>query len=59
MVFSDGGFGYAWHNFDKRFDLSDPEFQNEENRFGWIVEIDPVDGTSKPVKRTALGTSEA
>ncbi|MFK8027361.1 MAG: PhoX family phosphatase [Gammaproteobacteria bacterium] len=53
--FSDGGFGYAWHNFDKRFDLSDPEFQNEENRFGWIVEIDPVDGTSKPVKRTALG----
>lgn len=53
--FTNGGFGYGWHNFDKRFDLSNPEFQNEENRFGWIVEIDPVDGTSKPVKRTALG----
>ncbi len=53
--FSESGFGYGWQNFDKRFDLSDPDYQNEENRFGWIVEIDPMDGTSKPVKRTALG----
>ena len=53
--FSENGFGYGWQNFDKRFDLSDPDYKNEENRFGWIVEIDPMDGTSKPVKRTALG----
>ncbi len=53
--FSDNGFGYGWQNFDRRFDLSDPDYRNEENRFGWVVEIDPMDGTSKPVKRTALG----
>jgi secreted PhoX family phosphatase len=49
------GFGYGWHFFDKRFDLSDPDFVNEQNRFGWIVEIDPFDGSKKPVKRTAMG----
>jgi len=52
---SENGFGYGWQNFDKRFDLSDPDYINESNRFGWIVEIDPFDGTQKPVKRTALG----
>ncbi|MEM6413083.1 MAG: PhoX family phosphatase [Pseudomonadota bacterium] len=49
------GFGYGWYNFDRRFDLSDPDYVNESNRFGWIVEIDPMDGTQMPVKRTALG----
>ncbi len=49
------GFGYGWEFFDKRFDLSDPEYVNESNRFGWIVEIDPFDASKKPVKRTALG----
>ena len=53
--FSDSGFGYGWHMFDKRFDLTDDDYANEQNRFGWIVEIDPFDGTQKPVKRTALG----
>lgn len=53
--FSSEGFGYDWHKFDPRFDLSNPEFANEYNRFGWIVEIDPRDGTRTPVKRTALG----
>jgi hypothetical protein len=53
--FSAGGFGYGWHNFDARFDLSNPEYVNEENRFGWVVEIDPFDEDETPVKRTALG----
>ncbi|MFC3150570.1 PhoX family protein [Litoribrevibacter euphylliae] len=53
--FSENGFGYGWHVFDRRFDLSDPDYKNEENRFGWVVEIDPFDGTQVPVKRTALG----
>lgn len=53
--FSENGFGYGWHLFDRRFDLSDSDYQNEENRFGWVVEIDPFDATQTPVKRTALG----
>ena len=53
--FSENGFNYAWHLFDRRFDLSDQDYQNEENRFGWVVEIDPFDATQTPVKRTALG----
>ncbi|MEB3359966.1 MAG: PhoX family phosphatase [Synechococcales bacterium] len=53
--FSEEGFGYGWHVFDARFDLSNPEYTNEENRFGWVVEIDPFDASQTPVKRTALG----
>lgn len=46
---------YGWEKFDRRFDLSQQDYKNEENRFGWVVEIDPFDSTKKPVKRTALG----
>lgn len=53
--FSAEGFRYGWHLFDRRFDLSDEDYRHEENRFGWVVEIDPLDPTRMPVKRTALG----
>jgi len=47
------GFDYNWHKAEPRFDLSAD--RNEPNRFGWVVEIDPCDPASTPVKRTALG----
>ena len=47
------GAGYLWHTTDTRFN-ADTE-PNEPNRFGFVVEIDPWDPTSTPVKRSALG----
>ena len=48
-----GGAGYRWHEHDERFDAT--KHPNEPHRFGWIVEFDPANPSSTPVKRTALG----
>ena len=48
-----GPTGTQWFTTDTRFDVS--KEPNESNRFGWVVEIDPWNRNSTPVKRTGLG----
>ena len=45
--------GYAWASADERFDIA--RHPNEPNRAGYVVEIDPLDPSATPKKRTALG----
>ncbi|MFV0513910.1 MAG: PhoX family protein [Jhaorihella sp.] len=47
------GWGYDYHKWDARFDIS--KNPNEPHRAGWVVEIDPTDPASTPVKHTGLG----
>ena len=44
---------YGYETAQARFDIATEP--NEPHRFGYVVEIDPADPTSTPVKRTALG----
>lgn len=52
---------YAWETAEPRFNAgiagasSTQDYRNEPNTYGWVVEIDPFDPNSTPVKRTALG----
>ncbi len=47
------GWGYDYHKWDARFDIS--RNPHEPHRAGWVVEIDPADPASTPVKHTGLG----
>lgn len=47
------GFNYNWHLTDPRFNARTNPL--EPHLFGWVVEIDPNDPKSVPVKRTAMG----
>ncbi|WP_284230479.1 PhoX family protein [Mycobacterium antarcticum] len=42
-----------WETFDPRFDVT--KTPNEVNRFGYVVEVNPWDPASTPVKHTAMG----
>ena len=44
---------YQWGRHFDRFDVS--KEPNEPNKFGWVVEVDPMDPNSTPKKRSALG----
>ncbi|WP_209372189.1 PhoX family protein [Brevibacterium renqingii] len=45
----------GWEADLDRFDTNNAGYANEANRFGWIVEVDPWDPDSTPLKHTNMG----
>lgn len=52
-VQGEGQSARGWELYHDRFDLA--KEPNEINRFGYIVEINPYDPTSTPIKHTSMG----
>ncbi len=50
-----GGDEFARFNVSRTGASATEDYRNEVNAFGWIVEIDPFNPNSTPVKRTSLG----
>ena len=51
--FADDADYHQWGRYETRFDLA--QEPNEANRFGYVVEVDPQDPASTPIKHSALG----
>ncbi|KQR99600.1 phosphatase [Williamsia sp. Leaf354] len=51
--FADESDYHQWGRFEQRFDLS--KNPNEANRFGYIVEVNPHDPSSTPIKHSSMG----
>ncbi len=52
---SGGGDDFVRFNVSRSGADATQDYRNEVNAFGWIVEIDPFNPASRPVKRTSLG----
>ncbi|WP_336086306.1 PhoX family protein [Nocardia sp. SSK8] len=50
---TEGTTANRWERTDKRFDLA--QEANEANRFGYVVEVNPWDPASTPIKHSAMG----